>query len=316
MELNRESRARLPREHLSVVIVSYESWAPVAACLESLSACRERIPLEVVLVDNASTDGTVELVGRAHPWVEVIGNRENLGFTRGVNQGFARTSGDAVLILNPDCLVTADALERLLSALASDPRLAAVAPALLDVEGRITRSCGRFPDLWTLLCDHLRLIYMFPDSPLFGRYKYGGQPIEALDRVDWASGAAFLVARHAWQEIGGLDERIFMYMEEVDWFRRASRAGLSARYVPEARIVHYGQQSSRQAPVETYLHNLRSRVYYFRKHHGRLAALLAKGILGTSLVLKWLATLLRRRAPIEARMYAAGIGTVWTASWR
>jgi GT2 family glycosyltransferase len=213
-------------------------------------------------------------------------------------------------------VVTLEALEHLLDALASKPRFAAVAPALLDGEGKVARSCGRFPSLWTLLCDHLRLIYLFPESRLFGGYKYGGRAMDSLSHVDWASGAALLIPREAWREIGGLDEEIFMYMEEVDWCRRAARAGWRVHYVPAARIIHHGQQSSRRVPVETYLHNVRSRVYYFRKHHGPFAAVAAAGILGLSLFLKWLATLPARHRRSHARMYAAGLRAVWTISWR
>ena len=298
---------------VSVVIVGYRSRAALEGCLESLRACGEVIPLQVVVVDNASGDGTVEFVRRVHPTVEVVANPDNRGFTRGVNQGLERARGDFLFVLNPDCLVTAEALERLVRALEQEPGLAAVAPMLLDGDRRPVRSCGRFPDLWTLFCDHLGLAQGFPDTPLFGRYKYGGRPLESLGPVDWASGAALLVPRSAHLAVGGLDERIFMYMEEVDWCLRAARAGLAVRYVPEARIVHLGQQSSRQAPGETYLHNLRSRVYYFRKHHGPLAATAAKAILLASLVLKWCTIAARRARGPSAGVYARGLEVVWAA---
>ena len=300
---------------LSVVIVSFKSRPALAGCLESLIACRQPIPLEIVVVDNASNDGTVEMLRGTYPWVQVIANAENLGFTRGVNQGFERAQSDCVFMLNPDCVVTPEALELLLAALEAEPSLAAVAPTLLDGQGGVARSCGRFPDLWTLLCDHLRLVYLFPDSPRLARSRYGGWSMESLDRVDWASGAALLVSRRAWSEIGGLDENIFMYMEDVDWCRRAARDGRAVRYIPAARIVHFGQQSSRHMPVETYLHDLKSRVYYFRKHHGPLAALITKAILGLTLFLKWSAACVYYRGRKNARMYSAGMGAVWRASW-
>jgi len=104
-----------------------------------------------------------------------------------------------------------------------------------------------------------------------------------------------------------------MYMEEVDWCRRAAKAGHAVRFVPDARIIHVGQQSSRLVPGETYLHNLRSRVYYFRKHHGVIAAWLAKAILCASLVCKWAATAARAAGDPAARVYAAGIEAVWAA---
>jgi N-acetylglucosaminyl-diphospho-decaprenol L-rhamnosyltransferase len=298
---------------LSVVIVSYRSREPLVACLESLADCRAGLPLEVIVVDNASGDGTADWLRSACPWVETIASPVNGGFTRGVNLGVGRARAETVLVLNPDCVVTPEALARLMHELEADPSLAAVAPALDDGRGHLARSCGRFPTLWTLFCDHLGLAQRFPGSPTFGGYKYGGRAMESLARVDWASGAALMVPRARWDAIGGLDEQIFMYMEEVDWCRRAARAGHGVRFVPDARIIHVGQQSSRLVPGETYLHNLRSRVYYFRKHHGVLAAGLAKGILCASLVCKWAATAARAAGDPAARVYAAGIEAVWAA---
>jgi GT2 family glycosyltransferase len=216
-------------------------------------------------------------------------------------------------VLNPDCEVAPDALEHLIAVAGSRPGTAAVAPALLDARSEVSRSCGRFPDLWTLCCDHLGLAQAFPESSLFGGYKYGGQSMETLDRVAWASGAALLIPRAVHRRIGGLDERIFMYMEEVDWCRRAAAVGLEVRYVPAAHVVHFGQQSSRQVPGQTYLHNLRSRVYYFRKHHGVLAAAVAKVILMASLLFKWCASQPSPARRATAQVYAAGLEAVWAA---
>jgi GT2 family glycosyltransferase len=297
---------------VSVVIVGYRSRGPLERCLASLARCRASIDLECVLVDNAPEDGTGAWVACAHPWVRHIENPENVGFTRGVNQGAAAATGRLLLVLNPDCEVETPALAALARA-ASAPGIGAVAPALIDDAGRRVHSCGRFPGLWSLVCDHLGLAGLFRESTLFGRYKYGGVPPEDLNRVDWASGAALMIPASVWAQVGGLDERIFMYMEEVDWCLRARAAGLAVRYMPGTRIIHVGQCSSRQAPTASYLHNLRSRVYYFRKHHGAAAVACAKTILALSLALKWLATRPRPATLENARIYAAGIEAVWAA---
>jgi len=300
---------------VSIVIVGYHSKDALGPCLDSIER-HAGAPCEVIVVDNSSDDGTVEWLASAHPAVRVVANAENAGFTRAVNQGLALARGDALFVLNPDCELLPDALPRLLDTLRTGRGVGAVAPALVDTHGRVARSCGRFPDLWTLLCDHFGLASAFPTSPLFGRYKYGERSQGSLELVGWASGAALLVSRRAYSEIGGLDERIFMYMEEVDWCRRAVLHGFGIRYVPGARIVHVGQLSSRRVPGQTYLHNLRSRVYYFRKHHGPAAAWTARAILLTSCATKWLASRLSR-APREASaIYAAGIGAMREAAWR
>ena len=301
---------------LSVVIVSFHSRDALARCLDSIERDAGGMRVEVIVVDNASHDGTVEWLAAAHPAVRAVENADNAGFTRGVNQGLALARGEALFVLNPDCEVLPGAFTRLLAALTADPTVAAVAPALVDDRGQIARSCGRLPDLWTLLADHFGLASAFPASPLFGGYKYGGRAMRSLDRVGWASGAALLIRRNAFERVGGLDERIFMYMEEVDWCRRAAAVGLGIRYVPDAQVVHLGQQSSRRVLGLTYLHNLRSRVYYFRKHHGPVAALLAKGILASSLALKWLASRVSPARRETSAIYAAGLEAVRGMAWR
>src|SRR5262249_22291683 len=154
-----------------------------------------------IVVDNASSDGTAEWVRERFPWACVIENPCNRGFTAAVNQGFVRARAPAVLMLNPDCEVEPGTLERLLDTLESTSDVAAVAPALEDGRGRVARSCGRFPNLWWLLCDHLGLARAFPSSALFGGYKYGGAPLAGFERVDWASGAALLIPAAVWTRI-------------------------------------------------------------------------------------------------------------------
>jgi hypothetical protein len=295
---------------VSVIVVSYRSRDSLALCLPSLRACAARLPLEVIVVDNASGDGTVEWVRAQHPEVELIAGELNEGYGRAINRGASRARGRALLVLNPDCVVDPEGLEALLLELKTRPTLAALGPALLDEAGVQARSCGRFPTLWSLVCDHLGLAQALPRSAWFGGYKYGERTLETLDAVDWVSGAAMLIPRPAWERVGPFDPNIFMYMEEVEWCRRAAKLGLEVRYAPRARFVHYGQRSSVQAPGRTYLHNLRARVYYFRKHHGAVAATVARAVLIASLVAKWLVTRIRGGAD-RARIYAQGLRAVW-----
>lgn len=295
---------------LSVVIATLRSRAVLEGCLAALERCRERMPLDVVVVAPPG-DPAVEGVSR-WPWVEVIAASEDARFTRAANLGFAHARGDTILLLDPACSLSCDALERLVRAQRSEPGVAAVAPALLDLHALPQRSCGRLPGLWTLACDHLGLAAALSEWPLFGGYTYGGRRLETLEHVEWASSAALLVPRVVWEKVGGFDERIVVCMEEVDWCRRAAAIGHRVRYVPAARVPYAAEAAP---PGEAYLHNLRSRVYYFRKHHGAAAALGAKVILWASLALKWAGSLLPRRRE-RARLYAAGLDTVWEAAWR
>ncbi len=289
---------------VSVIVVTYRSSATIGACLEALDRARRTLPLEAIVVDNAPGDPTEALVRERFPWVRVVANGSNAGFTRAVNQGLGLARANALLLLNPDAVIEVESLARLLAALGERPDAGAVAPALEDARGRVQPSCGRFPNLWTLACEHLWLDRLAPSSRSFGGHRYGDRPLAALDDVDWASGAALLLRREAVERIGGLEERLFMFMEEVDWCRRARAAGYRVRYVPAARCTHEGQCSSRQVPGESYLHNVRSRVEYFRIHHGTAAAAAARAILVASFALKWAAAAVRhgiRPAGIYAR---------------
>lgn len=302
------------KPRISVVLVTYRSRATIDACLDSVRRCREQTDgIEVIVVDNASGDGTLQRIAERFPWAVRVANATNEGFTRGVNQGIALARGDAMLLLNPDAEFTPAALDRLFAELEADPDLAAVAPALVDGDGRVVRSCGRFPNLWTLICDHLGPRRWWGGTRLFGGYKYGECPIDRLQDVDWASGAVLLVRRAAWDRVGPLDERIFMFMEEVDWCRRAALAGFRIRFVPAVQFVHHGQHSSSQVRGESYLHNLRARVHYFRKHHGWLASLAARAILLTGLAAKCLIAGFRFRS---VTIYARGFLAVWERARR
>ncbi len=301
------------RPSVSVIIVSYQSRAVLGPCLASLAACQARVPHEVIVVDNDSADGTAAWLVSEHPAVRVIANPHNRGFASAVNQGLAIARGAALLLLNPDSLVDPAGLERLVDTLVDDARCGVAAPRLLDDDGTPARSCGRFPTLWTLACEHLGLARAFPGRALFASYKYAGVPLEQLDQVGWASGAALLISRRAYETVGGLDAGFFMYMEEVDWCLRATRMGWRVRYVPQATFTHTGQHASKGSGGRTYLHNLRSRVRYFRKHHGDWAGSVAKAILLTSLLLKWLSTRAGARGAEDPSVYVRGLEAVWAA---
>lgn len=307
---------------VSIVIVHSTTPSRLASCLDAVERCRMQVPLEAIVVDQVCDDAVLEPVCQRFPWIEVLPAADHRGFTFGVNRGFARARGEAVLMLSPDCTLTPEALLRLLRALQCEPGLAAAAPALPDPLGLPARSCGRFPSLWTLLCDQLGLASAFPDSPLFARYRYGGRGIETLEYVDWASGAALLVPRALWMALGGLDENLLLSLEEVDWCRRAARAGHRVRMVPAARVAQSGREGGRTTSAEIYLHHLRSWVYYVRKHHGPAQGLAARTILSAGLLLRWAGALLprvgRAAAPrtggaSPARTYAAGLGVVWAS---
>lgn len=258
---------------LSVVIVSYRTCDQVADCLASLytgGLSGLRSP-EVILVDNASGDGTVERVRREFAQVCVVDSPENLGFARANNRGIAQTRGRNVLLLNPDTLVPEGALKWCVDYLdAQRPEVGAMTCRVQSPDGSLQPACSRrLITPWGECSRALGLDRIFSKSPFFNP-----EPIPGWDRSDERPvpcilGAFMLIRREALQRVGGLDEDYFLMYEDTDWCKRAGNAGYEIRYWPGAFITHIGGQSWKQEPIETYANSQVASLLYFRKHHPR-----------------------------------------------
>ncbi len=265
---------------VTAVIVSWNTRDLLLGCLNSV---REHVPagvtLDVVVVDNGSTDGSANLVRRDFPEVRLIANEKNVGYQRASNQAFAECGGaDALLLINADALLTAGCLDVMLERLASDPRVAAVGPRLVYGDGRWQRwTAGRAPTLRAAAAYYLFLERVFPGVAAFEGL-FLARDIRSRREVEWVSSACMLVRRSALDEIGPMDERFFAYMDDVDLCVRFRAAGWRVWYCPEATAVHFmGQSTKRQTGTPSPL-ALRSFNRYFALHHGRLATLALKGI--------------------------------------
>ena len=272
---------------LSVVIVSWNVRELLPACLESLAAELERNALssEVFVVDNGSTDGTVELVRERYPWVRLFALEENRGFAAANNIGIAAARGEAILLLNPDTEVRPGAISWLWAALQAAPHVGLVGARLLNPDGSLQSAGYRFPGYVQNVLDffpvHRRLI----GSRLNGRFGPG----DGLSpfAIDHPLGACMLVRREVIERVGGLDEGYFYYSEEIDWCRRIRAAGWTILTAPAALVVHHAGGSTRRVSARSFLELHRSRARYFRRWHGpvfvRRLALLA------SLAARWAA---------------------------
>ncbi len=252
---------------LSIVIVSWNVRDLLQTCLESLRPAWERTWAEVIVVDNASTDGTPDLVRDHYPAVRLIANLANRGFGAANNQGMAAASGRYILLLNPDTVVLPGALETLVGFLEAHPRVGLAAPRLLNPDGSLQRNAFRFPGLVQVALDLFPIHPRLRDSALNGRYRREPQATGPF-AIDHPLGAALLVRCEIWQQTGGFDEDYFMYAEEVDWCWRIHKAGWMIWQVPEARIIHYGGQSTRQVPDWMFIELWRARFRFFRRYHG------------------------------------------------
>jgi N-acetylglucosaminyl-diphospho-decaprenol L-rhamnosyltransferase len=249
---------------LAIVIVTYNSRHEIEGCLRSLQEHAMPVPTEVVVVDNGSTDGTAQLVAAQWPDVLVIEPGANLGFARANNLGIRKTTADYVLLLNPDTVVRPGALRRLLDALLANPDAAAAGPRLADVEGAPELSFG-----WAISpLGELR------QRVLLALHDRGVGPVRRMiDRWtrtpgarEWLSGACLLVRRTDLEAVGLLDERFFMYTEDVDLCVSLRARGRRVLFVPEAEVLHLRGRSAARNPHTERLRRA-SQIAYYEKHH-------------------------------------------------
>lgn len=262
---------------LSVIIVSWNVRELLRPCLSSIYKSIEDQregsgTTEIIVVDNASQDGTPQMVREEFPQVILIESKKNLGFSKGNNLGIKRSQGRCLLLLNPDTEVLDNALGSMLAYMETNPQLGALGPRLLDARGMIISSRRRFPSLATALFESTTLEGWFPKHSLIQRYRFADKPEDRVQEVDWVAGACLLLRRAALDGVGLLDEDFFMYSEELDLCYRLRRAGWKTVYFPPAQVVHQQGKSSEQ--VEAFKHHQfqRSKILFFRKHHSIWAA--------------------------------------------
>lgn len=242
-----------------MVVLSWNTKELLRDCLKSLKQyLPEGFGTEIIVVDNASSDGSVEMIRKEFPGTRLIINKENLGYGRGNNVGIKAAKGEYVMILNSDTLINRGAVETLSNYLDENKEIAVVGPKLLNSDGSLQANCGRFPGLFVALVmlffEHLgqnRLVRWSPEK---------SQP------VDWLMGAAFVARNEVFRKIDCFDEKIFMYMEEVEWFYRARKAGFKAYFLKESEIIHLGRGSSKTGKKDPIINIYRGIIYFYKKH--------------------------------------------------
>lgn len=232
-----------------VVIVTYNSADVIGPCLEALKSA-SRYPLNVVVVDNASTDGTADLIARDYPHVTLIRNRTNRYYAAANNQGAEHAGGENILLLNPDVVLSVESVDAMARELEEDEQRAAVAPMLIGPSGVRQHSLRELPGLDTLWYDLLGLAFLFPRLRRFGRWRMGYFDGRTAVDVQQPMASCLLIRRRAMSELGLFDERFPMFFNDVDWCRRAHEAGWTIRYVPEVRARHVGGASTRQRKIK------------------------------------------------------------------
>lgn len=272
-----------PSLDLSVVIVTYRSRHEIGDCLRSLfGGGLNELQAEVIVVDNASSDGTADYVCAEFPAVGLFAENENGGFSRANNIGIQASSGRHVLLLNPDTIIGPNVLRRCVDYLDAQPAsVAAMTCRVEGTDGKLQTTCSRrLITPWSEGCRALLLDRVFSRSDLFNREAEPRWNRENERDVECLLGAFMLIRRDALEKIGGLDEQFFLMYEDVDWCKRAGNAGFVLKFWPGERISHLGGQSWKYEKVATYANSHVSALQYFRKHHPRAV----KGVYRVSLL--------------------------------
>jgi GT2 family glycosyltransferase len=258
---------------VSVVIVVWNAKKYVQECLESLREHCAQVCSEVIVVDNASTDGSAELVEQMFPEFRLIRNSENLGFAKANNIGIAHSTGDYVCLVNSDVKFLDDPISPMLEYLSQNRTVGMVGPKMLAPDGKVWRSTMRFPTIWNYFCRALSVDVAFKKSRLFGGLLMSDFDHQSTTQVEVLNGWFLLVRRSAMERVGLLDPQFFMYGEDVDWCYRFRKAHEGVVFFAEAGALHYGGASSKNAPLRFYLELYRATWQYWTKHHGGLAQL-------------------------------------------
>jgi GT2 family glycosyltransferase len=253
---------------VSFIIVSWNAKKFLIDCIQSIEETTPNINKEIIVVDNASTDGSPNAVQKEFPKVKLILNPDNYGFAKANNIGLKQAVGRYVCLINSDVVILPDCVRNLVEVMDQKNNVGMVGPRILNADKSIQHSCRVFPSFFSTLSRTLALDTMFPRWSIFGGgfMKWWDHSYER--KVDVLSGCFWFVRRVALKQVGGLDEAFFIYAEDLDWCKRFHAADWDVIFYPGAKAIHFGGASSDNAPVKYYVEQQKAMLKYWRKHHG------------------------------------------------
>jgi GT2 family glycosyltransferase len=260
---------------VSVIVVSYNTREVTLGCLRSIFERSRGCSYEVIVVDNASSDGSAEALREAFPQAVVIASPENVGFARANNVGLAKATGSCLLLLNPDTEVFERTLADTLAHLRAHPEVGLIGCRSFGADGVQQSTLFRYPTLPAVLVNVLFPGRIMRRSRILGRSRYVGESLDEIRDVDVVAGCFMFLRREVYEQVGGMDEDYFMYGEEVEWCYRIHRAGWRIRYFPGASILHYGGVSSDLFPSECNLALATGQLLTLQKIRGPFVAWVA-----------------------------------------
>ena len=253
---------------ISAIIISWNTIKYLRDCLTSIRKTGISSIKEIIVVDNASKDGSAEMIMEEFPEVTLIRSKQNLGFARANNLGMQRATGEIFALINSDVIVHPECLEKLSLFIDQNDNVGMVGPLVLGGDGQLQLTCRRLPNVWNTLCRTLALDRIFPFWTIFSGYEVPREKHDSNLEVEVLSGCFWVVRKKAVDQVGGLDEQYFFYGEDIDWCKRFREAGWKLKYVPEATSTHFGGVSTAKAPLQFSIEILRATLKYWKKHHG------------------------------------------------
>jgi GT2 family glycosyltransferase len=254
---------------ISVIIVSWNARGYLRDCLASIRETGGGLVREVIVVDNASSDGSPEMVAENFPEATLIQAGQNLGFARANNLGLKHASAPLLALVNSDVIVHPGCFQALSAFMGKRPEVGLAGPKVFGRDGKLQRTCGQLPTIWNTLCRFLALDRIFSRWSLFSGFQMRHWNYDRQAEVGVLSGCFWVARRAAVDRVGGLDERFFFYAEDMDWCKRFWDGKWKVVFVPEGTATHFGGGSSSQAPLRYCIENLRGNLLYWHKHHGR-----------------------------------------------
>lgn len=288
---------------LSIVIVNFNTRELLKACLRSVEASRTAWPWELFVVDNASADGSADMVAAEFPWATLIRSESNRGYAYANNLGLRRAAGSYLLLLNPDTVLPPDALQQMVEYMDAHPEAGIAGPKLVRQDGSLDLACRRsFPSPEVSFYRMLGLSKLFPRSSRFGRYNLTYLDPDRPAEVDSVVGAFMIVRSEAVSQVGMLDESFFMYGEDLDWAFRIKSRGWKVLYNPAVVVLHYKGESSRRHSRKAILEFYRAMHLFYRKHYAAQTNVLLGALIVAAIWAKCAVTLaLNYLRPAEAR---------------
>lgn len=255
---------------VSVIIVNWNTKDLLLDCIKSLIETTKKIKIEIIVVDNASSDGSPEAVQQNFPRVKIIVNKDNLGFARANNIGIMGSKGRYICLVNSDIKVINNALDQMISYMDNNPGVGVLGPKTLNADMTLRKNCRKYPSLWNMFCRSLGLHVLFPRIPFFSDTLMIYFDHSTIKKVNVLPGCFLLVRREALNDVGGLDENFFIYGEDKDWCKRFNYSGWDIHFFPSAEVIHFAGQSSSAAPIRFIIERLKANSYYWKKHHKKI----------------------------------------------